>query len=230
MTLGILLPTRGRPDNLARFIQAASTTGDNWHLYLRMDTDDLSAPAYDDVLYDRRGLLNGRITVVHGDRIGFGASLNELAARAERDGVSHLGMFGDDVVPETPGWDTALVEGLKDRLGVAYGDDGLRDKHAPDLPTHYITQTEVYRRLGYLSPPTIRHLFLDNVARDIGRYLRNFVYVPVKIKHLHPWVEGEQIHDQTYAEGGRNSDLRHADRMAYIKWSQNRDWKRALKA
>lgn len=67
------------------------------------------------------------------------------------------------------------------------------------------------------------------MARDIGRYLGNFVFVPVKIQHLHPWAEGEQIHDTTYAEGGRNPDLRHADRMAYIRWGQNRDWKRRLK-
>jgi hypothetical protein len=138
-------------------------------------------------------------------------------------------MFGDDVVPETEHWDTRLVEGLGEDLGVAYGDDGLRDKHQPDLPTHYITQTEVYRRLGYLSPPTIRHLFLDNVARDVGRYLGNFVFVPVTIKHLHPWAEGEHIDDATYKEGGRNPNIRKADRMAYIRWTQDREWKRRLR-
>jgi len=225
VTLGILLPTRGRPHHLARFIMAVEETADDWHLYLRLDHDDPLAPAYDAVLLPE----HPRITVVHGARIGFGPSLNELAARAERDGVSHVGMFGDDVVPETEHWDTRLVEGLGENLGVAYGDDGLRHKHEPDLPTHYITQTEVYRRLGYLSPPTIRHLFLDNVARDVGRYLQNFVFVPVKIWHLHPWIEGERIDDATYREGGRNPNIRKMDRMAYIRWTQDRDWKRRLR-
>lgn len=226
MTLGILLPTRGRPHNLNRFLEAVGATADDWHLYLRLDYDDPEAPAYDKVL---ENLTRSRVTVVHGERVGFGPSLNQLAARAEGDGVSHLGMFGDDVVPETPGWDTALVEALGDDLGVAYGDDGLRDKHQRDLPTHYVTQTEVYRLLGYLAPPTIRHLFLDNVARDVGRYLKNFVYVPVKISHLHPWAEGEHLHDQTYKEGGRNPDIRNADRLAYIRWAQDREWKRRLR-
>lgn len=225
MTLGILLPTRGRPANLARFYDALVGTGSDWHLYLRLDTDDPAARGYDSVLPD-----DPRVTVRHGDRVGFGASLNELAAVAERDGVSHVGMFGDDVVPVTPGWDKALVSALRGELGVAYGDDGLRDKHAPDLPTHYVTQTEVYRRLGYLSPPGIKHLFLDNVARDVGRYLRNFVFVPVQVRHLHPWVEGEHIHDSTYAEGGRNPEIRRMDQMTYIKWTQDRAWKKALRA
>lgn len=228
MTLGILLPTRGRPANLHRFIESTVLTAVDWHLYLRLDYDDMKAVGYDGVL-DRWSHYDNQITVVPGERVGFGASLNELAARAERDGVSHLGMFGDDVVPVDHGWDAALVEGLGENLGVAYGDDGLRDKHAPDLPTHYITQTEVYRRLGYLAPPTIRHLFLDNVARDVGRYLKNFVFVPVRIKHMHPWAEGEHLHDTTYSEGGRNPELRHMDRMAYIRWASNRDWKRRLR-
>lgn len=223
MTLGILLPTRGRPDNLDRFITAVEGTAEDWHLYLRLDDDDPTAADYP----IRRGHPN--ITTVRGERTGFASSLNELAAHAERDGMSHLGMFGDDVVPETEEWDTRLVAGLKNKLGVAYGDDGLRKKHAPDLPTHYVTQIEVYQRLGYLAPPTIRHLFLDNVARDVGRYLKNFVYVPVKIQHLHPWQEGEHLHDSTYAEGGRNADIRRADQMAYIQWTKDRDWKKRLR-
>jgi len=203
-------------------------TAVDWHLYLRLDYDDPEVVGYDRVLADW-SYYEKQITVVHGDRIGFGASLNELAARAERDGVSHLGMFGDDVLPVSHGWDVALVEALGDDLGVAYGDDGMRDKHHPDLPTHYVTQTEVYRRLGYLSPPTIRHLFLDNVARDVGRYLRNFVYVPVLIKHLHPWGEGEHIDDATYREGGRNPNIRKLDRMAYVRWTTDRGWKSRLR-
>lgn len=224
MTLAVLLPTRGRPENCARFVKAALETADDIHIYLRLDYDDPKVAQYDSLLISEAN----RLTVMHGERIGFGPSLNALAARADRDGVSHLGMFADDVVPMTPHWDTRLIEGLGDFLGVAYGDDGLRDKHQPDLPTHYVTQTEVYRRLGYLSPPGIRHLFLDNVARDVGRRLRNFVFVPVRIQHLHPWAEGEQIDDLTYQEGGRNPQIRKADRKAYLQWAQSSQWKRTL--
>lgn len=224
MTLGILLPTRGRPKNFERFVQACYATGEDWHLFVRLDTDDPTAPDYDHTLAE----CGPEVSVFHGDRTGFAASLNELAGRADMRGVSHVGMFGDDVVPITEGWDTALMNALGDDLGVAYGDDGLRDKHHPDLPTHYVTQTEVYRRLGYLAPTGIRHLFLDNVARDVGRYLGNFVFVPVEIRHMHPWAEGEHLHDTTYQEGGRNPAIRNADRKAYMRWAGSREWKRRL--
>ncbi len=227
MTLGILLPTRGRPENLDRFIEAVGRTAVDWHLYVRLDDDDTAFAEYLDVL-DECG-WDGKVSMFHGDRTGFASSLNELAGYADQEGMTHVGMFGDDVLPETPEWDLHLIAGLGGDLGVSYGNDGLRDKHAPDLPTHYVTQTEVYRRLGYLAPPDIRHLFLDNVARDVGRYLKNFVYVPVNIQHLHPWAEGEHLNDTTYAEGGRNPDIRHADRMAYIAWTQDRSWKKRLR-
>ena len=225
MTLAVLLPTRGRPDNFRRFMEAFVTTAVDSHVLVRLDTDDPSVTGYDEHLETYRQ----HITVTHGERVGFGPSLNELAFHAEWMGFHHLGMFGDDVVPKTPGWDIALVEALGDDLGVAYGDDGLRKMHAPDLPTHYVTQTEVYRRLGYLAPPNMRHLFLDNVARDIGRHLGNFVFVPVRINHLHPWWVGEKVHDQTYAEGGRNAEIRKSDRATYLSWSARRDWKKRLR-
>lgn len=228
MTLAILLPTRGRPANLHRFIEATVMTGVDWHLYIRLDYDDPEGLEYDRVL-ERWEHYRDQLTVISGARVRFGPSLNELAERADRDGMSHLGMFGDDVMPVSHGWDAALVDALGDSLGVAYGDDGLRKMHAPDLPTHYVTQTEVYRRLGYLAPPGIYHLFLDNVARDIGRALKNFVFVPVKVLHLHPWIQGEHLHDPTYAEGGRNAEIRAADRKTYAKWAGNREWKRRLR-
>lgn len=225
MTLAILLPTRGRPANLERFVGAVIDTADDWHLYLRLDHDDPELDGYESFL---ENMTSENITVRRGRRTRFGPSLNELAEHADRDGMTHVGMFGDDVLPFTHSWDTRLIEALGDDLGVAYGDDGLRKKHAPDLPTHYVTQTEVYRRLGYLSPPGIKHLYLDNVARDVGRHLRNFQFVPVTIRHIHPWAEGEDIHDTTYAEGGRNRKLLKADRAEYLRWGQDQTWRKRL--
>lgn len=227
MTLGILLPSRGRAHNVARFLDAVRTTASDSHVYLRLDEDDPTLYAYAQIL---EHVNDAEYTLVTGPRTGFAASMNELAERAEIDGMTHVGMFGDDVEPLTPYWDVALVDALGDRLGVSYGNDGLRKKHAPDLPTHYVTQIEVYRRLGYLAPPGIRHLFLDNVARDIGRVLKNFVYVPVTLTHHHPWVAGEHLHDSTYAEGGRNPEIRLADQRAYLKWMQAKDWRKRLTA
>lgn len=211
--LGILVPSRGRPGNLRRLIDAISTTATGEvRIYTRVDDDD---PTRDEYL-----ALEG-VHITTGPRIYYGPSLNQLAPIADRDRCDHLAMFGDDVVPEIAGWDELLIDALDGRLGVAYGSDGLEHKHARDLPTHYVTQTEISRRLGWFAPPTMRHLFLDNVARDLGKGLGNFVYVPeAKIRHLHPWA-GLAERDQTYREGGSNKRVRQADELAYRRWARH---------
>jgi len=225
MTLAILLPSRGRPDNLKRFLQAVEATAEDSFVFVRLDDDDPQIEQYKEMLRTTP-LENYHVT--QGERIGMAPSVNQCAAFAVQMGYDHVGMFGDDVLPTTPGWDVALMNGLGGRLGVAYGDDGLRQMHAPDLPTHYVTQAEVYIRLGYLAPPGMKHLFQDDVMREIGRYLHNLVFVPVDIKHLHPWIVGEHIADQTYAEGGRNRQVREADAKVFRKWFSNPAWKDSL--
>jgi hypothetical protein len=225
MTLAVLVPSRGRPDNLKRFINAVQDTAEDSFVFTRLDDNDPALQQYKEMF--RTSPLNN-FHVTYGERVGLAESINELAAIAVEKGYSHVSMFGDDVLPITPGWDTALIEGLGGKLGVAYGDDGLRDKHAPDLATHYVTQVEVYLRLGYLAPPGFKHLFIDNVMGEVGLFLDNLVYVPVELRHLHPWAEGEGLHDQTYAEGGRNHALGAADKHAFINWLGRSDWKEAL--
>lgn len=222
-TLGILVPSRGRPHNLARLAEGiAATATSPYQIYTRIDDDDHEYGHY--LALEVDGL---RITT--GPRVFYGASLNELAPIAVADGCTHLAMFGDDVLPATRGWDRMLIDALGDRLGIAYGDDGLRHKHAPDLPTHYVTQAEVYERLGWFAPPTIRHLFLDNVARELGKALRNFVYVDAaKISHLHRWV-GLAPDDQTYREANDKSKRR-LDQAAFEAWRDGDGLREAIKA
>lgn len=219
--MAVLCPSRGRPHNLRRLIAAieATATGD-YRIYTRIDDDD---PTRADYL-----TLDG-VHITVGPRVFYAASLNELAPIAITDGATHLAMFGDDVLPETHGWDRWLIDALGDRLGIAYGDDGLRHKHAPDLPTHYVTQTEVVQRLGWMALPTCRHLFIDDVAREIGKALGNFVYVDAaKISHLHRWNK-KAPDDLTYQEAN-DKTKRELDRQAFLAWRNGTGYKAAVKA
>lgn len=217
--LAVLVPSRGRPHNLARLVEAIdSTKAGPVTIYTRLDDDDSALADYLQ--------LDLPINVTVGRRVFYGASLNELAKQAAADGATHLAMFGDDVVPETVGWDLLLVGALNDRLGVAYGSDGLEHLHGVDLPTHYVTHVDVYKRLGWLALPTIRHLFLDNVARDVGQALDNFVYLPgVKLTHLHRW-NGAAPDDETYREAN-DKIKRRRDRTAYITWRDGAGYEQA---
>lgn len=208
-TLGILVPSRGRPGNLRRLVDAIgkTATGD-YRIYTRIDDDDPELNGYLDI----EGL-----NITQGPRILYGPSLNEIWPLADKDGCTHLAMFGDDVVPETVGWDKMLIDALDGRLGVAYGSDGLEHLHVSDLPTHYVTQTEIARRLGWFSLPTIEHLFADNVAREIGKGLGNFQYVPdAHLEHMHRWNK-KAPDDNTYREANAHSRYRH-DKIAFEAW------------
>lgn len=196
---------------------AATATGP-YRVYTYLDDDDPTADAY-------RGL---DVIPTLGPRIFYAAAVNVLAGHAVRDGATHLAMFGDDVVPETIGWDRMLIDALGGKLGIAYGDDGLRDKHAPDLPTHYVTQAAVFSRLGWLALPTLRHLFCDDVARALGRGLGNFQYVDeAKLPHLHRWNK-KAPDDLTYQEAN-DKVKRELDRRAFELWRDGDGLKDALR-
>lgn len=219
--LGILVPSRGRPGNLHRLIEtiAATATGE-YRVYTRLDEDDPELDGYLDI---------EGVNITLGPRVLYGPSLNEIWPLADADGCDYLAMFGDDVVPETVGWDQVLIDALNGRLGVAYGSDGLEHLHVPDLPTHYVTQTEIARRVGWFALPTIEHLFLDNVAREIGQGLNNFRYVPeARVLHFHRW-NNKAPDDATYQEANAHSRYRH-DRQAFTVWRDRGGLHETLKA
>jgi hypothetical protein len=203
--LAITVPTRGRPHNLERLAKAVKETCKlEYELFARIDEDDSSVyPELDNVTY------------VVGPRIFFTASLNELAKIASEQDFTHVAILGDDVLPETIGWDEIMVKSLPE-LGVAYGSDGLEHLHPPDLPTHVVVPMEMYRRLGWLGMPTSRHLFLDNAWRELGR-LTEFIYHPdVKLSHLHRWNKAAPD-DKTYREAN-DKQKREDDRIAFETW------------
>jgi hypothetical protein len=206
MTLAILVPSRGRPHNLARLAHAVSLTATTpYHIWARLDDDDVEYPDISNV------------THIRGPRVRFAASTNELAALAVADGATHLALFGDDVVPESRGWDSALIEALGGRMGVAFGSDGLEHLHGADLPTHVVVPAEMFVRLGWVTLPTIRHLFCDNVWRELGKGVGNFQYVPeASLRHYHRWNKTAPD-DKTYREANDKHE-REKDRRTFEEW------------
>ena len=203
--LAVTVPTRGRPHNLERLAKALKETCTvEYKIFARIDEDDTAVyPEIDNVSY----------TV--GPRIYFSASLNELAKIVADEGYTHVAILGDDVLPETVGWDKLMIDAIPG-LGVAYGSDGLEHLHGQDLPTHVVVPIEMYNRLGWLGLPELRHLFCDNVWRELGK-LTNFIYVPeAKLTHLHRWNKAAPD-DKTYQEAN-DKTKRELDRIAFETW------------
>lgn len=215
--LAITVPTRGRPHNLERLSAAIKETcAVDYEILARLDDDDESKyPELDNVRY------------FVGPRIFFSASLNELAEVAMNEGFTHMAILGDDVLPETVGWDAELIKALPE-LGVAYGSDGLENLHGPELPTHVVVPVEMYKRLGWIGLPALRHLFCDNVWRELGK-MTSFIYLPhVKLTHLHRWNKSAPD-DNTYREAN-DKEKREADKKAFETWKNGPGLVEARKA
>jgi hypothetical protein len=206
--LAIVVPTRGRPHNIKRLADALEKTcTTDYQLFIRIDEDDKS--------YYPLPILHNA-TWTSGPRVFFAASTNETVELAlQENDFTHIAVLGDDVLPETVGWDKMMIDALPE-LGVAYGSDGLEHLHGQDLPTHIVVPVEMYRRLGWIALPTLRHLFCDNVWRELGK-LTSFIYVPeAKLTHLHRWNK-KAPNDTTYEEAN-DKKKREQDREAFESW------------
>jgi hypothetical protein len=145
------------------------------------------------------------------------ATLNHVAARVARSRfVTHIGFMGDDHRIRTPGWDAELMKSAGP-VGVAYADD-LND--AVDLPTSVVLGANIVRRLGYMAPPALGHLYVDNFWRELGLSLGRLDYRPdVVIEHMHP-TTGKAEWDAQYERV--NSDAQFdRDEAAWVAYREH---------
>ncbi len=229
----LLLATRGRPWNLERLhatIQDTAERPDLVDIWCYIDGDDPSGLA----AYQATGVPVHRW--IEGPRIKLAASWNELAvaAAAHREvgrHYSHFLLWGDDVIPETLGWDRIFAERSKAfGPGFFYGRDGIWDDRPwfehPEhiaLPTAVAMSIEAYEALGYVSPPgVLKHLCIDMVWRDLGVESGTLHYCPdVMVRHLHRLVGAPD--DDTYREAN-DGQQKTDDFVAYPKWRDSEDF------
>ena len=198
----MLVPSRGRPQNVSRLVEACART-------CRLDTviafgfdDD------DDHLSANLKAADGCFTSVR-HRMGLAKWTNALSALHED--ATWQASVGDDMVPVTDGWDERLCEAAGP-AGMAYPNDGRRD----DIPEAIVISTRVVTALGWFCEPSLSHWYVDAIWRDLGAAVGCLSYLPdVLVTHKHPNVPGGDPHDATYADAARGYA---ADLAAYQKW------------
>jgi hypothetical protein len=189
----VIVPSRGRPQNIARLALAwLSTATGRSELLVAVDDDDPELPAY-------RTALNAYPWIRRhiGPRLRLCGTLNEVAV-AEAPNHRALAFLGDDHIPRSPGFDPRLVAAL-DRLGtgIAYGNDLLQGEK---MPTAVAMTSDIVQTLGYMAAPSMVHLCLDLVWLDWGRGIDRITYLnDVVIEHMHP-ANGKAVFDDRYAE------------------------------
>lgn len=201
----VLCPSRGRPGNIVELLDCWRDTGATARLVVCVDDDDPR-------LHDYRRLS---VKVEHGPRKSLGGWLNHMAVAAESYDV--VGFIGDDVRPRTERWDQ-LIAAAMPRYGVVYGDDGHQHER---MPTHPFIDARIIRRLGFIAPPGVEHLYIDDFWKAVGEHLATLTYLPdVVLEHMHPHAGKADMDDGYTAVNSRAAYK--AGKDAFGRYMRNR--------
>jgi hypothetical protein len=211
--LVVVVPSRGRPQHAHTIVEAfqATCTADT-QLLFAVDDDDPS-----------RGEYPKGLTAALRSR-----SMNEalnLSAVALAGDAFAVGFMGDDHLPRTTGWDAAYVAALRELgTGIVYGNDLMQGR---GLPTQCAMTTDIVRALGYMAPPSLTHLWLDNFWLSLGREADCIRYLPdVVVEHRHPLM-GKAQWDAGY-ERVNATEMQDRDRSAFAAYVDSGEFAAAV--
>lgn len=191
-----LLPSRERPDSVARFFKAFEETGATTPGVLWLDEDDD---------YDKYIALLGKIPanwqVIRRPRPeSLGALCNEFFALFPNE--PWYGLIADDMVPRTRGWDKQLIEAAGSD-GLSYGDDCINGKAKA---THPVIGGDLVRELGWIALPGLTRIYIDDALMESARRRSKLHYLPAVItEHLH-FSTGKSPNDAVYAKPRAGED------------------------
>lgn len=211
----VIVPTRGRPDNLRRVVEAWDATGawDDAEMLVARDGDDPEADRYADLIRDR-----GLREMVFGAWLPMVDKLNRSAVAAANGGEwapFALGFAGDDHLPRTPGWAARYLDELRKLgTGIVHGNDLVWHGR---LPTEWAMTSDIVQALGRMVPADVQHLYCDNAIAVLGQAAGCIRYLPdVVVEHMHP-VAGKADMDDGYRRV--NSPERYRDdRVRFARW------------
>ncbi len=141
-----------------------------------------------------------------------------------------LGLIGDDNIPETPGWDRRLVAELATAGIVSCNDDWLAPKRIANC---WIMSGPLVRAVGYIFPPGLHHLFVDDIWEQLGSRTGAWqCLMDVMVRHAHVLTGAAPVDDTHRAAYGagftpehrgpdRASGLWAGDEEIYRDWRNN---------
>lgn len=194
-----ILPSRGRPNNVKRLIEAWSRTGASTPVELCLDADN--APQYEALQ------MPSCWKVVVGLRSRLLSGIYNDCFKRNPD-EPWYGFIADDVVPLTNDWDVRLIEAAG-RAGMAVPDGGHDMNGAP----HFVLGGDLVRSVGWLSLPGLDRLYIDTVWQNIAERRGVLRSVPhVVLEHRH-FSNGKALMDSTYQKHNKQQD-----KLIYENW------------
>lgn len=212
----VIVPSRGRPNNIADLIRAWDATQATATLVVAVDNDDPELESYQKIA---AVLHEEYFQLLVGPRLRLAGTLNAVAmSRVMRAGTLDtdiVGFMGDDHRPRTPHWDIDVQNAFRQcGHAIVYGNDLLQ---GPNLPTAVFMTAGIIKTLGYMVPPGLVHMYLDNTWKAWGELTNRLVYLPnTIIEHMHP-IAGKAQWDSRYEEVNAGSQYA-ADERAFNEY------------
>jgi len=226
--LSVIVPTYDRPHSALVLAQnfRDTCTGDT-RLVFVTQSEDPACEIYNQLLYPYRNTVVLRAPLGYGGT-GFVAPTNwgaEFLLNDKDNPPFALGFMGDDHAPRTKGWDTEYVRALRNLgSGYVYGNDLIQGEA---VSTQIAITSDIVRGFGYFANPTFRHLYADNVWRDLGLAAECITYLHhVVVQHMH-YSYGKSPDDATYAIGNSKTNWTE-DPKRYKVWRRGPEFKADL--
>ena len=201
--ISLLLPTRGRPALVERFILSVVETVSQLaqvEIILYIDEDDVGSHHLDSKAV--------RVTRIIGPSMSMG-SYNSACYNAAQSDIIIL--VNDDMVIRSPGWDEriiALDANIPDKIYLAYSNDLFKKGNLCTFP---ILSRRTCELLLEPYPKEYQGAFIDYHLFDIFKRLqyagfdRIYYLDDVVFEHLH-YRTGKAPFDETYQRRGRFAD------------------------
>ena len=201
--ISLLMPSRGRPDLVDRFIKSLITNTadiDCVEIIFYVDEDDVGSYhiGSKDVSFKR----------IIGPRASMGAYNTACYAAAKGDIII---LVNDDMIIGTLGWDTRVIDfhaSIPDKIYLAYGNDLFKKKNLCAFP---IMSRRTCELLINPFPKEYQGAFIDSHLWDIfmrlqyAGYNRFYYMEDLIFEHLH-YRTGKAVFDETYSNRPRFID------------------------
>ncbi len=201
--ISLLVPSRGRPELLRRFLESTLARSERPELVeviVYADEDDPSSHGFQVEGLEVHTLVGPRATMGHYNTACFEKSRGEIVV-----------IGNDDVVIQTRGWDRILREMhavMQDGIYMAYPNDLFKGRGLSAFP---ILSRKACAILSQPFPMAYRGSFIDYHLLDIFKRLesrghRRLIYLEeVAFEHMH-YRTGKGDFDETYGRRGRFTD------------------------
>lgn len=194
--ISILLPTRGRPENVKRLLDSIRKTAAQLpQVVVYADFDDpLTTGAHINNCGEHYPVE--KLCIIAGPRITLSEMWNRCSESAAGDILMHA---GDDLIFKTDGWDAMVAKAFaesEDGLIFVHGDDG---HWGAKFGTHGFLHRRWVEAVGYFVPPYFSSDYNDTWLNDVANALGRRVFLPFVTEHMHP-LFGKAEWDKTHKE------------------------------